>query len=230
MYTIQFQEEALQPRERLVALGPDKLSNQELLAIFIRTGTKENPVSTVSQQLLEKIKSLSHLRELSLEELASLTGIGRVKAIEIQAMIELGKRITQSEIIQQEQILSSEKLGRKMIAELGQEKQEHLVALYLNTQNQIIAQKTIFIGSVNRSIAEPREILHHALKCMATSVIIVHNHPSGSIKPSRNDIEFTEQLHHACETLGLILLDHLVVGNDAYYSFREEGDLDFTDD
>lgn len=225
MYTIQFKEEALLPRERLLAVGAEKLSNQELLAILIRTGTKNEPVSILSQHLLQKLESLAALRDLSIEELQKLTGIGQVKAIEIKAMVELGRRVNQSEVMRKEQVLGSERLGRKMMAEIGKEKQEHLVALYLDTQNRIISQKTIFIGSVNRSIAEPREILHYAVKCMATSLIIVHNHPSGAISPSRNDAIFTEKLKESCETLGLILLDHLIVGHSSYYSFREESEL-----
>lgn len=225
MYDIMFKEESLLPRERLLEVGPERLSNQELLAIFIRTGTKQQPVSAVSTNLLSKLEHLSALKDLSLEELQKMSGIGRVKAIEIKAMIELGKRINQSEMLKKEYILGSEKLGRKMIDEIGQERQEHLVALYLNTQNQIIHQRTIFIGSVNRSIAEPREILHYAIKCMATSLIIVHNHPSGSVAPSRNDLKFTETLKESCQTLGLVLLDHLIVGANDYYSFREESEL-----
>lgn len=225
MYSIDFQGEALQPRERLVAVGPEKLSNQELLAIFIRTGTKNQPVSLLSNQLMAKLENLAALKELSIEELQALTGIGRVKAIEIKAMIELGKRINQSAFLLEKQILGSEKLGKRMMEELGDKKQEHLVALYLNTQNQIISQRTIFIGSVNRSIAEPREILHYAVKCMATSVIIVHNHPSGSVQPSKNDLTFTKALKKSCDTLGLVLLDHLIVSDQDYYSFREESEL-----
>ncbi|HFI0139258.1 TPA: DNA repair protein RadC [Streptococcus suis] len=225
MYQIDFKEEALMPRERLLELGPERLSNQELLAIFIRTGTKKEPVSILSNNLHNQLENLAALKDLSIEELQSLAGIGRVKAIEIKAMIELGKRINQSEILLNDRILGSEKLGRKMIQEIGQQKQEHLVALYLNTQNQVIHQKTVFIGSVNRSIAEPREILHYAVKCMATSIIIVHNHPSGSVQPSKNDLLFTENLKNSCETLGLVLLDHLIVGQKDYYSFREESEL-----
>ena len=225
MYQIGFKEEALLPRERLLELGAERLSNQELLAIFIRTGTKNQPVSILSNQLLNQLENLAALRELSIEELQKLAGIGRVKAIEIKAMIELGKRINQSAFLLEEQVLGSEKLGKKMMQELGDKKQEHLVALYLNTQNQIISQQTVFIGSVNRSIAEPREILHYAVKCMATSVIIVHNHPSGSTQPSKNDRLFTENLKKSCDTLGLILLDHLIVSHKSYYSFREENDV-----
>lgn len=156
MYSIQFKEEALLPRERLLAVGAEKLSNQELLAILIRTGTKNEPVSVLSQHLLQKLENLAALRELSIEELQKLTGIGRVKAIEIKAMIELGKRVHQSELLLEERVLGSERLGRKMIADIGQEKQEHLVALYLDTQNRIISQKNHFyrIGQPQHSRAK----------------------------------------------------------------------------
>lgn len=225
MYTVNFQEQSLQPRERLLEVGAEGLSNQELLAIFIRTGTKKQPVSILSNHLLNKLDNLAKLKEFSIEELQKLTGIGRVKAIEIKAMIELGKRINQSEVLLEERVLGSEKLGKRMMQELGDKKQEHLVAIYLNTQNQIISKRTIFIGSVNRSIAEPREILHYAVKCMATSVIIVHNHPSGNTEPSKNDLLFTETLKKSCDTLGLVLLDHLIVSKQGYFSFREESEL-----
>ncbi|MBF0776157.1 hypothetical protein BVE84_06075 [Streptococcus azizii] len=225
MYKIAFKEECLLPRERLLEVGAERLSNQELLAIFIRTGTKNQSVSVVSNNLLARIDNLAMLKDLSLAELQELAGIGQVKAIEIKAMIELGRRINQSELIFEEQIVGSELLARRMIQELGSKKQEHLVALYLDTQNKIINQRTIFIGSVNRSIAEPREILHYAVKYMATSIIIVHNHPSGFVKPSRNDILFTETLKKSCDILGLILLDHLIVGQSSYYSLREENQL-----
>lgn len=112
-----------------------------------------------------------------------------------------------------------------MQQKIGHEKQEHLLALYLNTQNQIIHQQVIFIGTVNRSIAEPREILHYAIKHMATSLILVHNHPSGIIHPSKNDDGVTQQMIEACNSLGIVFLDHLIVSTDDYYSYREETDL-----
>ena len=162
---------------------------------------------------------------MTLQELQSLSGIGRVKAIELQAMIELGHRIHKHETLEMESILSSQKLAKKMQQELGHKKQEHLVALYLNTQNQIIHQQTIFIGSATRSIAEPREILHYAIKHMATSLILVHNHPSGAVAPSRNDDHVTKLVKEACDLMGIVLLDHLIVSQSSYFSYREKTDL-----
>ena len=163
MYSISFQEDSLLPRERLAQEGVEALSNQELLAILLRTGTRQASVFEIAQKVLSNLSSLTDLKKMTLQELQSLSGIGRVKAIELQAMIELGHRIHKHETLEMESILSSQKLAKKMQQELGDKKQEHLVALYLNTQNQIIHQQTIFIGSATRSIAEPREILHLSL-------------------------------------------------------------------
>ena len=225
MYAIEMKADAMLPRERLRDLGAEHLSNQELLSILLRTGTKATPVLEVANQILKNLDSLADFQHLSLQELQQINGIGYVKSIEIKAMIELAKRISKAEYIQKERIMSSERLARKMMLELSDQKQEHLVAIYLDTQNRIIEQRTIFIGSVRRSIAEPREILYYACKNMATSVIIVHNHPSGSPEPSENDLRFTQKIKLSCEDIGIICLDHIVIGKYQYYSFREETDV-----
>jgi len=225
MYSISFQEDSLLPRERLAKEGVEALSNQELLAILLRTGTRKASVFEIAQKVLSNLSSLTDLKKMTLQELQSLSGIGRVKAIELQAMIELGHRIHKHETLEMESILSSQKLAKKMQQELGHKKQEHLVALYLNTQNQIIHQQTIFIGSATRSIAEPREILHYAIKHMATSLILVHNHPSGAVAPSRNDDHVTKLVKEACDLMGIVLLDHLIVSHSSYFSYREKTDL-----
>ena len=225
MYSISFQEDSLLPRERLVKEGVEALSNQELLAILLRTGTRQANVFEISQRVLNSLNSLTDLKNMTLQELQSLSGIGRIKAIELQAVIELGHRIHKHETLEMESILSSQKLAKKMQQELGDKKQEHLVALYLNTQNQIIHQQTIFIGSATRSIAEPREILHYAIKHMATSLILVHNHPSGAVAPSRNDDHVTKLVKEACDLMGIVLLDHLIVSHSSYFSYREKTDL-----
>ena len=225
MYSISFQEDSLLPRERLVKEGVEALSNQELLAILLRTGTRQANVFEIAQKVLNSLTSLTDLKKMTLQELQSLSGIGRIKAIELQAVIELGHRIHKHETLEMESILSSQKLAKKMQQELGDKKQEHLVALYLNTQNQIIHQQIIFIGSATRSIAEPREILHYAIKHMATSLILVHNHPSGAVAPSRNDDHVTKLVKEACELMGIVLLDHLIVSHSSYFSYREKTDL-----
>ena len=225
MYDITIPKEALLPRERLVQLGAEKLSNQELLAIVLRTGTKKEPVMALSQSILSELDSLAELHDLSLQELQEIHGIGQAKSTELKAMLELAKRIQASEKKRSERMTGSQQVARKMMIEIGREKQEHLVVLYLDTQNRIIEQRTIFIGTVKRSVAEPREILHYACKNMATSMILVHNHPSGTVEPSDNDLRFTEKLKRCCDDMGMILLDHLIIGQKDYFSFREESDL-----
>lgn len=225
MYDITIPKEALLPRERLVQLGAEKLSNQELLAIVLRTGTKKEPVMALSQSILSELDSLAELHDLSLQELQEIHGIGQAKSTELKAMLELAKRIQASEKTRSERMTGSQQVARKMMIEIGREKQEHLVVLYLDTQNRIIEQRTIFIGTVRRSVAEPREILHYACKNMATSMILVHNHPSGTVEPSENDLRFTEKLKRCCDDMGMILLDHLIIGQKDYFSFREESDL-----
>ena len=182
MYSIVSEEAGLLPRERLLQKGAEVLSDQELLAIVLRTGTKSESVLSMANRILKGMTSLADLSRLSLNELQEIPGIGRVKSIELKAMVELAKRI----------------------------------------ENRIIQQKTVFIGGVRRSIAEPREILHYACHLMATSLIVVHNHPSGEAYPSRNDIDFTQKIKRSCDDLGICLLDHLIVGKSTYYSFREE--------
>ncbi|WP_164437500.1 RadC family protein [Streptococcus equi] len=224
MYSIKT-DHKLMPRERLIRLGPEKLSNQELLAILLRTGNKEKHVLELSAYLLSSLDSLADLKKFSLQELQRLSGIGKVKAIEIKAMLELADRIQIAGQAVAAPVLSNAQVAEKMMIELGDKQQEHLVAIYLDSQNKIIEEKTIFIGTVRKSIAEPREILYYACKNMATSLIVVHNHPSGLTKPSANDYHFTEKIKRSCDYLGLICLDHIIVSKHGYYSFREKSDL-----
>ena len=141
MYSISFQDDiSMMPRERLMREGAEKLSNQELLSIFLRTGNKKESVFQVSQRILSSISSLNDLKYLTLQELQTISGIGPIKAVELQAIIELGRRINRAEVLQKEQIMGSQKLAQKMQQELGDMRQECLVAIYLNSQNQILHQ------------------------------------------------------------------------------------------
>ncbi|GAA0055316.1 UNVERIFIED_CONTAM: DNA repair protein RadC [Streptococcus canis] len=225
MYSIKCNDIKLMPRERLMRMGAEALSNQELLAILLRTGNKDKHVLELSSHLLTHLDSLADFKKMSLQELQSLAGIGKVKAIEIKAMLELAARIQATDQTLTDRVLSSVQVAEKMMVALGDKKQEHLVVLYLDSQNRVIEEKTIFIGTVRRSIAEPREILYYACKNMATSLIVVHNHPSGSIEPSSNDYGFTKKIKRSCEDLGIVCLDHIIVSYQAYYSFRERSDL-----
>ncbi|MFV0555707.1 MAG: RadC family protein [Lactovum sp.] len=222
MYEIEKKSFSIKPRERLIEVGAENLSERELLAILLRTGSKGEPVFELASRVLERFESLPNFRKATLAELRQIKGIGQVKAIELQAMIELGKRIHNAQLEVQGNILGSEDIGNQMIMEMQHYEQEHLVALYLDNRNQIIKKKTVFIGTVNSAPAVPREILHHAVRMMATSLLVVHNHPSGNPEPSNADILFTKNLDKSCKMLGTNLIDHLVVGSKGYYSFREQ--------
>lgn len=171
--------EELQPRERCKKYGADSLTHQELLAIILRTGSKNQNVLELSNQVLTNFESLFDLKMASIEELVKIEGIGDVKAIELQAAIEFGKRLALSYREKLGVIVSSNELGKRLIEEMKDYEQEHLLVLYLNTKNEILKKQTVFIGSLNQSVAHPREIFRLAVKCAAARVIVVHNHPSG---------------------------------------------------
>lgn len=215
----------LLPRERLLLAGVKALSDKELLAIVLRTGSATDNVLMLSERCLTQFTGLWGLKQAAIEELKEIKGIGEAKAIEIKAVCELGCRMQAAALPKLGKISSSFGVAQQMIHELKDFQQEHLVALYLNTKNEVIHKETIFIGSLNQSIAHPREIFQRAVKVAAAKLIAVHNHPSGNPDPSRNDLELTKRLQGCGELLGIELLDHLIIGQDTYISLREEGYL-----
>lgn len=213
--------EELQPRERCKKYGADSLTHQELLAIILRTGSKNQNVLELSNQVLTNFESLFDLKMASIEELVKIEGIGDVKAIELQAAIEFGKRLALSYREKLGVIVSSNELGKRLIEEMKDYEQEHLLVLYLNTKNEILKKQTVFIGSLNQSVAHPREIFRLAVKCAAARVIVVHNHPSGNPNPSKQDIAFTHRLVECGKLIGIDVLDHLIIGENSYISMKE---------
>ena len=211
------------PRERLLDFGVEALSNQELLAIVLRTGSRPYNVMEVAGMILAAFPSLYDLKDASLSELQSIRGVGRIRAIEITAMMELGSRIHRSRQPKYGKVFSSYDLAQQLIDEMKDFQQEHLVCLYLNTKNEVIYRKTLFIGSLNQSIAHPREIFKEAVRYSAARIICAHNHPSEDPAPSENDRVFTKRLKKCGEMMGIELLDHLIIGNEKYISLREEG-------
>lgn len=226
MYHIKEEEYPMKPRERLAAFGSERLNEQELLAILLRTGSKKENVMELAARVLGVFDSLESFRRASVGELKEIPGIGQVKALEIRAMIELGKRIHTAQRERYGQVISSQQFGLKLADEMSDFDQENLVAIYLDGQNQIIQKRTIFIGAVNHSIANPREILYYAVRNLAVGIIIAHNHPSGFTQPSKQDKIFTKKIKSACENLGIQFLDHIITGHNTYLSFREQGILD----
>lgn len=213
------------PRERLVRHGESHLSNQEILAILIGSGTRTESVMDLSNRLLMHFEGLKLLSEATIEELTSIKGIGTAKGVMILAALELGKRIQQYRPEERYIIRSPEDGADYVMEEMRNLKQEHLVTLFLNTKNQIIHRQTIFIGSLNASIVHPREIYREAVKRSAASIICAHNHPSGDPSPSQEDIHVTRRLAEAGKIMGIELLDHLVIGQKSFISLKEKGYL-----
>lgn len=212
-----------QPRERLVQYGEKALSDYELLAILLRTGTQKMPVLTLATELLHHFGGLFSLKNATLEELQAVHGIGQTKAIALKATIELGMRLAQAGQLKHGCVTSSQQAGALLQKDLSGATQEEVVVLLLNTRNEIVRKKRVFQGSLNASVAHPREILKEALRVSAARFIIAHNHPSGNPSPSQADIEFTKRLAACGELMGITLLDHIIVGSEGYLSLREAG-------
>lgn len=214
------------PRERLIREGAMALSNEELLMILLKTGTKKYSVKEIAISVLSSCGKVSELRNFSFNQLLKIDGIGKVKAIEIIAMIELGRRVNRN--VQEEDILSfSDPL---IIVQYFNEiyrnvNQEEFYCVYLNQKKKYIAKKRLFVGTVNYSVVHPREIFKEAYLLSASFFICVHNHPSGDPTPSKEDIVMTEKLKKLGEIHAIYLVDHLIIGKDIYYSFYENGSI-----
>ncbi len=211
------------PRERLIQDGPKSLSNHELLAIMLRTGSKEESVVQLANKLLTTFEGLRLLKDASVEEMTNIKGIGTAKAVQILAAVELGRRIHRLQYEDRYVIRSPEDAANYVMEDMRFLSQEHFVCLYLNTKNQVLHQQTIFIGSLNASIVHPREVFKEAFRRSAASFICIHNHPSGDPSPSREDIEVTKRLNECGKLIGIELLDHLIIGDQKFISLKEKG-------
>ncbi len=212
------------PRERLINKGVEYLSNEELLAILLKTGTKDSSVKVLASNILKQLDNINSLKDINLQNLIKIKGIGKVKACEILAAIELGKRLNEKTMyINQIKIYSSDSIYEYYKDKLNDKKQEHFYCVYLDVKNHIIKDKLLFIGTINESLIHPREIFKEAYLLSAFSVICVHNHPSGNVNPSNNDIVMTKQLKEVGKMLGIKVLDHIIIGKDGYFSFNDNG-------
>ncbi len=210
------------PREKLELKGPKMLSNYELIAILLRTGSYKKSAIILAQEILEKTPNLYALRNISLDELLNIKGIGKAKAIQILAAIELGQRTNNYILERGIQIKSPIDCAEYIAEEVRTLEQEHFIGIYLDVKNRILAKKTLFIGSLNKALVHPREVFKEAFKHGCASIIVCHNHPSGDPTPSNQDISLTRRLMEIGELMGIEVLDHIVIGTDGYISMREE--------
>ena len=208
------------PRERLFKFGIKNLSDAELLAIILEKGTKQENVIEMSNRLISS-HGLDKLAECSLKELQEVKGIGFAKACQILAMFELHKRRIASQN-PRTFISSAKSVFDLMHEKLKDEKQEHFIAILLNNRNYFIKEELITKGVLDASIVDSREVFKPAIKNSASRIILVHNHPSGNPEPSNEDLEVTKKLVDAGELLGIRVLDHIIIGKDTYWSWKEK--------
>ena len=210
----------LRPREKLCRFGARGLSHAELLSLILGSGTRRRGVLDLAGELVAR-HGAAGLPGLTLQEWLRAPGIGRARACQMLAVFELGRRLLAPP--PEEPRVSSPAEAYALVRDLKTARKEHLIALYLDAQNRLIVRETVSIGSLNTTRTHPREVLQPAVVHSALAFILVHNHPSGSLEPSRDDIEFTRSMSRAGELMGINLYDHLIVSRRGYASLKERG-------
>lgn len=208
------------PRERLLHLGPEALSVQELLALILGRGVRGESVVVTSQRLLSKFGDLESIADSSLEELRQVKGIGLAKACQLKAAFELGKRLDNYPKKGGAVVRSPENVLNEVKSKLRGKKKEHFLTLSLDTRGRVIGVAPVSVGSLDSSLAHPREVFKEAISANAASVIFVHNHPSGDPQPSDDDIKMTRRLVEAGTIVGIEVLDHVIVADRAFVSLK----------
>ena len=208
------------PRERLKKVGVENLTDKEVLSILLKTGTKEKNVNEVSIELL-KTYPLLDFPNRSIKDFTKIKGIGEVKAIELLASIELGKRIYLRDALELTKMDNAKKIWESSKYLFQDLKQEYFYAYYFNNKQELIEKKLIYMGTINSATTHTREIFKEAYLVSASTIVCLHNHPSNDITPSKADIVFTEHLMRTGEIQGIPVVDHIIVGKTNYYSFYE---------
>lgn len=222
-YTIKSIPVEDRPQEKLLKYGVNTLSNSELLAVILRTGTKDENVIKLSQKILmEDGKGLRNIAEGDIEKFKKFKGISDVKAAQLVAIAELSKRLSTLKL-EKIKISSPADAAVVMMEEMRYYKKEYFKIILLDTKNNIIKISEISVGSLNSSIVHPREVFAQAVSNSASSIILIHNHPSGETEPSNEDISLTNRLDECGKLLGIRVLDHIIIGDGIFYSFKEEG-------
>jgi DNA repair protein RadC len=209
------------PREKLLKYGPGSLSAIELLAILLGTGRKGESVLSVARKLLKAVP-FEKLSFIASNELSSISGIGPAKTCALLASIELGRRLFQNKKVAISQLLKPQDVFDSL-KDISQSKKEHFVVFFLDSRNQEIKREIVSIGTINASLVHPREVFEPAVKYLAVQVILAHNHPSGTLEPSEDDLTVNKRLVEAGKLLGIEVLDHIIVTKDRFISFKEKG-------
>ena len=209
------------PRERLINYGVDNISNEELLAIILKVGTKDKSVKELASEVLCKINKLSNLEDINQRTFSDIKGLGPIKTIELMAAIELGKRIFLKKEKEKINYNNPLTLYQDNLYLFKGKKQEYFYCIYLDNRNNLIDKKLLFKGTINRSIVHPREIFKEAYLLSASKIVCIHNHPSGDTNPSVEDIRLTKSLIEIGKLQGIYLIDHIIISDNKYYSFYE---------
>ena len=216
--------EGERPREKMMYQGKESLSNGELMAILLRTGTREKSALELAGDILSfSDEGLPYLSECTPEELASIKGVGIAKACQIMAAVELGKRASTYPRKDRSEIGSPADIVNLFMEKMRYYKKEHFCVLLLNTKGKVIEEVEVSIGDLNSTMIHPREVFHKAVRRSAASVVLIHNHPSGDPSPSMEDIETTERLMESARILGISIVDHIIIGDGVYTSLKSEG-------
>ncbi len=209
------------PRERLEKYGSSSLSNEELLAIFIKTGTKGISAKEIAIEILKRIETIENFSKITFHTLDGIKGLGKVKKQELQALAELGKRIYLKKTKIKEKCLEPLDIYNDNKYLFYGLKQEYFYVLYLDNKKNLIERKLLFMGTIDRSIVHPREVFKNAYLCSASGFICLHNHPSGDVIPSTADINITKTLIDIGKIQGIELIDHIIISDNNYFSFYE---------
>jgi DNA repair protein RadC len=221
-YRIQDIEESERPRERLAALGPQALSNAELLAILLRVGTRGENAVQVGQRLLHDLRGLQGIHQATFQEVCQQHGMGPAKAAQIKAAVELGRRLMLESPEERPVIQCPRDAANLVSYEMAVLPQEHLRVLNLDTRNRVISINEVYKGSLNASMVRVGELFKSAIQCNAASLIMVHNHPSGDPTPSPEDINLTRVVREAGKLMDIALLDHIIIGQGRHVSLKEK--------
>ncbi|HIE51577.1 MAG TPA: JAB domain-containing protein [Armatimonadetes bacterium] len=221
--TIKDLPEDLRPRERLLREGAEKLSDAELLAIVLRVGNEEETAVQLAERVLTEAGGLRYLSDRTPEELGAIKGIGPAKIAQIKGALELGRRLAALTPEVRPRITSPQDAANLMMPRMRFLDKEHFIALLLNTKNEVIGEVTVSVGTLDMSVAHPREIFRAAIRRSSAGIVLLHNHPSGDPQPSSEDVQLTKQLVQAGNLLGIEVVDHLVIGDGRYVSLREKG-------
>lgn len=216
------------PDEKLEKYGPKTLTDAELLAVIIRTGTKEVQSVELASQILRRsaeCPGLLGLKTLELPELMEIKGVGKVKALQVLAIGELSRRISKSSINKGEIFSEPELIARYYMEDMRHLQREEIILVMMNSKSQIIKDEVISRGTVNSSILSPREVFLLALRYNAVHIVLLHNHPSGDPTPSKEDLVMTARIAEAGKLVGILLMDHLIIGDNKYISLKERGFL-----